>query len=85
MSGSQIARELHDIVAHAMSVIAVRSGVARMMIDTEPEQAREALAIIETHDPPLAARDAAARSVLREATITKPSWHRPRAWTTSAC
>jgi signal transduction histidine kinase len=45
---AEIARELHDIVAHAMSVIAVRSGVARMVIDTQPEQAREALAIIET-------------------------------------
>ena len=44
----EIARELHDIVAHAMSVIAVRSGVARMVIDTQPEQAREALTIIET-------------------------------------
>jgi signal transduction histidine kinase len=45
---AQIARELHDIVAHAMSVIAVRSGVARMVIDSDPDQAREALAIIET-------------------------------------
>ena len=45
---TQIARELHDIVAHAMSVIAVRSGVARMVIDTDPGQAREALTIIET-------------------------------------
>jgi signal transduction histidine kinase len=45
---AEIARELHDIVAHAMSVIAVRSGVARMVIDTQPEQAREALAIVET-------------------------------------
>jgi signal transduction histidine kinase len=45
---AQIARELHDIVAHAMSVIAVRSGVARMVIDTDPGQAREALTIIET-------------------------------------
>ena len=44
----EIARELHDIVAHAMSVIAVRSGAARMVIDTQPEQAREALRIIET-------------------------------------
>jgi signal transduction histidine kinase len=44
---TQIARELHDIVAHAMSVIAVRSGVARMVIDTDPDEAREALAIIE--------------------------------------
>jgi signal transduction histidine kinase len=45
---AQIARELHDIMAHAMSVIAVRSGVARMVIDTDPGQAREALTIIET-------------------------------------
>jgi len=45
---AQIARELHDIVAHAMSLIAVRSGVARMVIDSDPDQAREALAIIET-------------------------------------
>jgi signal transduction histidine kinase len=44
----EIARELHDIVAHAMSVIAVRSGVARMVIDSQPDEAREALSIIET-------------------------------------
>jgi signal transduction histidine kinase len=45
---AEIARELHDIVAHAMSLIAVRAGVARMVIDTDPAQAREALSIIET-------------------------------------
>jgi signal transduction histidine kinase len=45
---AQIARDLHDIVAHAMGVIAVRSGVARMVIDSDPDQARDALAIIET-------------------------------------
>ena len=44
---AQIARDLHDIVAHAMSVIAVRSGVARMVLDSDPAQAREALSIIE--------------------------------------
>jgi signal transduction histidine kinase len=44
---AQIARDLHDIVAHAMSVIAVRSGVARMVMDSDPQQARDALAIIE--------------------------------------
>jgi signal transduction histidine kinase len=43
-----IARELHDIVAHAMSVIAVRAGVARVVIDAQPDEAREALGIIET-------------------------------------
>jgi signal transduction histidine kinase len=44
----KLARELHDVVAHAMSVIAVRAGVARVVLDTQPEQAREALGIIET-------------------------------------
>jgi signal transduction histidine kinase len=43
----RIARELHDVVAHTMSVIAVRSGVARAVLDSRPEEAGEALAIIE--------------------------------------
>jgi signal transduction histidine kinase len=43
----RIARELHDVVAHAMSIIAVRSGVARMVLDVRPGEAREALKIIE--------------------------------------
>jgi len=45
---ARIARELHDVVAHAMSVIAVRSGVARMIGGAQPDQATEALGIIET-------------------------------------
>jgi signal transduction histidine kinase len=43
-----IARELHDIVAHAMSVITVRAGVARLVLSEHPEEATEALGIIET-------------------------------------
>jgi signal transduction histidine kinase len=43
----RIARELHDVVAHTMSVIAVRSGVARAVLDSRPEEAGQALAIIE--------------------------------------
>jgi signal transduction histidine kinase len=44
----RIARDLHDIVAHAMSVVAIRSGVARVVLDTQPDEVREALEIIET-------------------------------------
>jgi signal transduction histidine kinase len=44
----RIARELHDIVAHAMSVIAVQAGAGRMVIDSQPEETRAALSIIET-------------------------------------
>jgi signal transduction histidine kinase len=42
-----IARELHDVVAHAMSIIAIRSGVARMALQTRPQEVGEALGIIE--------------------------------------
>jgi signal transduction histidine kinase len=43
----RIARELHDTLAHAMSIITVRSGVARVLLDSRPEEARDALGIIE--------------------------------------
>jgi signal transduction histidine kinase len=39
----RIAREVHDVVAHAMVAINVQSGVAAHLIDSDPEQARSAL------------------------------------------
>jgi signal transduction histidine kinase len=44
----RIARELHDIVAHSMSVITVQAGFGRLVVDEQPAQARTALAAIET-------------------------------------
>jgi signal transduction histidine kinase len=43
----RIARELHDVVAHALSVIAVQAGTGRVLIDSEPDLARDALVHIE--------------------------------------
>ncbi len=43
----RIARELHDVIAHSMSVIAVQSAVGHHVIDTQPAEARHALAAIE--------------------------------------
>jgi signal transduction histidine kinase len=43
----RIARELHDVVAHSLSVIGVQAGAARLVLDSEPERAREAVASIE--------------------------------------
>lgn len=43
----RIARELHDVVAHSMSVIAVQAGTGRMVIDDDVEKARRSLASIE--------------------------------------
>jgi signal transduction histidine kinase len=39
----RIARELHDVVAHAMSVVAVQAGVAAHVIDTQPDEAKRML------------------------------------------
>jgi len=39
----RIAREVHDVVAHAMVAINVQSGVAAHLLDQDTEQAREAL------------------------------------------
>jgi signal transduction histidine kinase len=44
----RIARELHDVVAHSMSVIAVQAGVGSFLIRDRPEEAEKALAVIET-------------------------------------
>ena len=44
----RIARELHDVVAHALSVIAVQSGVGHHVAATRPAEAQAALATIET-------------------------------------
>ncbi|WP_226899846.1 sensor histidine kinase [Nonomuraea phyllanthi] len=44
----RIARELHDMVAHSISIIALQAGAARRVIDTQPVRAREALGEIET-------------------------------------
>jgi signal transduction histidine kinase len=44
----RIAQELHDVVAHSMSVIAVQAGVGAHVIDERPDEARAALAAIST-------------------------------------
>jgi signal transduction histidine kinase len=43
----RLARELHDVVAHSMSVIAVQSGVGAHVAESRPEEVGKALATIE--------------------------------------
>ena len=43
----RIARDLHDVVAHSISVIAVQAGVANHVSDERPELVRQALGTIE--------------------------------------
>jgi signal transduction histidine kinase len=43
----RIARELHDIVAHSIGVIAIQAGSGRRVCDASPAEGRDALAAIE--------------------------------------
>jgi signal transduction histidine kinase len=43
----RIARELHDVVAHSIGVIAIQAGAGSRVINTQPAEARNALAAIE--------------------------------------
>lgn len=43
----RIARDVHDTVAHAISIINVQAGVTAHVLDKQPERARETLSTIE--------------------------------------
>jgi signal transduction histidine kinase len=44
----RIARELHDVVAHSLSVISIQAGAGRHVLDSDPAETRRALASVET-------------------------------------
>jgi signal transduction histidine kinase len=45
---ARIARELHDVIAHSVSVMVVQAAAANDVFDSQPRRAREALQAIET-------------------------------------
>lgn len=68
----RIARELHDVVAHNISLINVRAGVALHLLDQQPDEARAALAAIKDASGETLAELRSVLGVLREADETAP-------------
>jgi signal transduction histidine kinase len=62
----QIARELHDIVSHAMSVVAVQAGVGSHLIATRPDEAEKSLRAIEATARAALAETRSLLSVIRD-------------------
>ena len=68
----RIARELHDVVAHSMAVIAVQAGFGQYVIGSQPAQAREALGAIQTTSRDALDEMRRMLSVLRQAETDGP-------------
>jgi signal transduction histidine kinase len=63
---ARIARELHDVVAHHVSAIAVQAGAAEEIADRDPRRARAALAAIQAASRQALAEMRAIVGILRE-------------------
>ncbi len=68
----RIARELHDVLAHDISLINVQAGVALHLMDEQPEQARTALTAIKAASKDALGELRSVLEVLRQAGESPP-------------
>jgi signal transduction histidine kinase len=68
----RIARDLHDVIAHAIATIHIQSGVAAHVLDRHPEQARPALLAIKQVSKETMAELRATLDLLREGEESAP-------------
>ena len=81
MAGEQrleLAQELHDVLAHHISLINVQAGVALHLIDEQPERARPALAEIKDASREALRELRGALDILRRGVEARRGRRRPR-------
>ena len=80
----RIARELHDIIAHTISVMVVQAQAGQRVLEGEQASAREALGSIETTGRQALVEMRRLLGILRSEDASSPS-PRDRAWRMSMC
>lgn len=73
----RIARELHDVVAHSMSVMVIQAAAALRVIDSQPEQAREAMRQVESTGRQAMAEMRRLLGVVRDGSRAQPTAPQP--------
>lgn len=73
----RIAHELHDVVAHSVSVVALQAGAALELLDRSPDRAREPLLAIERTARHTLVEMGALVGILRSAGVEEPPTAQP--------
>ena len=73
----EIARELHDVIAHHVAVMSVQSGVAEHMVERDPAAAREALHRVRVSAKSVLSELQSVLGVLRQDESTLPTTPAP--------
>jgi signal transduction histidine kinase len=69
----RIARELHDVVAHHISIINVQSGVALHLLDADPKEARDSMGHVRDSSQEVMRETTALLGLLRTPDDTSPT------------
>ena len=74
----RISRDLHDLLGHSLSVIALKSELATKLLESDPDRARAEMSEVAERDPTGAERGTRSRARVPAARVRRRARRRPR-------